>query len=61
LETKAAVEGGAVDPVWLVNALEHARASGQSKSVHYLETIADDVVFEAEMAASRASLLSRLK
>jgi hypothetical protein len=60
LETKAAVEGDAGALVWLVSALEYTRAQGQSKVVDYLETIADDVVFEAEMSARRVSLLSRV-
>jgi hypothetical protein len=61
LEAKADVEGGTVALVWLVGALEYARAQGQSRIVDYLETIADDVVFETEMVARRASLLSRVK
>jgi len=42
---------------WLVSALEHARTRGQKKVVGYLEEVADDVVFEVEMAARRASLV----
>ena len=42
---------------WLVSALEHARSRGQTKVVGYLEEVADDVVFEVEMAARRASLV----
>jgi hypothetical protein len=61
LETKAGVEGDAVTLVWLVNALEYAREQGQSKIVDHLESIADDVVFEAEMTARRSSLLFRVK
>jgi hypothetical protein len=61
LETKAGVEGDAVDLGWLVGALDYARERGQSKIVDCLEIIADDMVFEAEMAARRASLLSRVK
>ena len=45
---------------WLVSALEQARSQGQTKVVDYLETIADDAVFEMEMAARRASLRSRV-
>jgi hypothetical protein len=45
---------------WLVSALEQARRQDQTKLVDCLETIADDVVFEMEMAARRASLLSRM-
>ncbi len=41
---------------WLARALEHARAHGQTKVLDYLETIADDVVFEVE-AAARSKLV----
>jgi hypothetical protein len=43
---------------WLVGALEHVRSKGQTKAVSYLEEVADDVVFEAEMVARRASLVA---
>jgi anti-sigma regulatory factor (Ser/Thr protein kinase) len=42
---------------WLANALEHARSNGQTKVVGYLEEVADDIVFEVEMVARRASLV----
>ena len=42
---------------WLVEALEHVRSRGQTKAVAYLEEVADDVVFEVEMVARRASLV----
>jgi hypothetical protein len=42
---------------WLVDALEHKRSAGQTKAVWFLEEVADDVVFEAEMAARRTSLV----
>ena len=42
---------------WLVRALEYTRSAGQTKVVGYLEEVADDVVFEVEMAARRASLV----
>jgi hypothetical protein len=45
---------------WLVEALEQARSQGQAEVVDHLETIAADMVFEMEMAARRASLLSRV-
>jgi len=61
LETKAGVEGDAVNLVWLAGALEYTRARGQTKIVDCLEIIADDMVFEAEMAACKASLLSRVR
>jgi hypothetical protein len=38
---------------WLMNALEHARAGGQTKLVVYLEAVVEDVVFEMEAAARR--------
>ena len=38
---------------WLVSALEHARSTGQTKAVGYLEEVADEVVFEVEAAARR--------
>lgn len=38
---------------WLVSALEQARTLGQSKTVGYLEAVADDVVFEMESSARR--------
>ena len=45
---------------WLVKALEQERSQGQTEIVDHLETIAADMVFEMEMAARRASLLSRV-
>jgi hypothetical protein len=42
---------------WLVSALEHARYRGQAKVVGYMEEVADDVLFEVEMVARRASLV----
>jgi len=42
---------------WLVTALRYTRARGQSKLVGYLEEVVDDVVFEVEKAARRASLV----
>ena len=56
--------GSALDPIlvadtetatlaWLASALEQARREGQAKAVGYLEAVADDVVFEMEMAAKR--------
>ena len=44
---------------WLVEALEHARSTGQTKVVGYLEEVADDVVLEVEMVARRTSLIGR--
>ena len=42
---------------WLVTALQHTRSRGQTKVVAYLEEVADDVVFEVEVEARRASLI----
>jgi hypothetical protein len=42
---------------WLVSSLERARTQGQFRAVGYLEAVADDVVFEMEMAARRAFLV----
>ncbi len=46
--------------VWLVGALEQARLQGRTEVLDYLEAVADDVVFEIEMIARRASMLSRM-
>jgi hypothetical protein len=42
-----------VSLVWLEDALEHAYAHGQTKTLAYLEWVMEDVVFELEMAATR--------
>ena len=42
---------------WLVKALEQARSRGQTKVVGYLEEVADEVVFEVELVASRTSFV----
>ncbi len=42
---------------WLDSALEHARIRGQTKLVGYLEEVADEVVFDAEWIARRASIV----
>jgi hypothetical protein len=42
---------------WLVEALEHAHAEGHTKLVGYLEEVTDEVVFETEWMARRASLV----
>jgi hypothetical protein len=38
---------------WLVEALAQARTRAQTKLVGYLETVADEVVFEVEAARER--------
>jgi hypothetical protein len=60
LELKANVDDDTATLRWLVGALQQARSQGQTKVLDHLETIADDVVFEMEMAARRASLRSRV-
>jgi hypothetical protein len=45
---------------WLVGALEQARLQGRTEVLDHLEAIADDVVFDLEMIARRASMLSRM-
>jgi hypothetical protein len=60
LELKSGVDDDTAALAWLVSALKQARTRSQVKLVDYLETIADEVVFEVEMAARRVSLLSKL-
>jgi hypothetical protein len=60
LELKANMDNDTATLEWLVEALEQARSQGQTEIVDHLETIAADMVFEMEMAARRASLLSRV-
>ncbi len=60
MELRGGVDNETAALAWLVSALEQARKQGQTKLVDYLETIADDVVFDIEMAAHRTSLLSKL-
>ena len=38
---------------WLEEALEHAYAHGQMKTLAYLEAVKEDAVFVMEMAAAR--------
>jgi hypothetical protein len=42
-----------VSLAWLEEAIEHAYAHGQMKSLAYLEAVMEDVVFVMEMAATR--------
>ncbi len=54
----AAGEGdvSSVSLAWLEEALEHAYAHGQMKTLAYLEAVMEDAVFVTEMAAtSKAS------
>ena len=61
LELKTNMDDDTATLAWLVGTLEQAHSQGQTRVVDYLETIADDVAFEMEMAARRASLLSKAK
>ena len=60
MELREGVNDETAALAWLVSALEYARAQGQTRLVDFLETVADDVVFEMEMAAGRASVRSRV-
>ena len=60
MEPRTGLDDDTATLAWLVGALEQARSQGQTRIVDHLETIADDVVFEMEMIARRASLLSRV-
>jgi anti-sigma regulatory factor (Ser/Thr protein kinase) len=44
---------------WMANALQHARSQGQSKTVGYLEAVAEDMAFEMEMVTRRGVKASR--
>jgi hypothetical protein len=61
LELKMNMDDHTATLAWLVGTLEQAHSQEQTRVVDYLEAIADDVVFEMEMAARRASLLSKAK
>ena len=60
LELRGGLDNETAALAWLVSALGQARKQGQIRLVDCLETIADDVVFEMEVAARRASLLSKV-
>ncbi len=51
MEPATRTHDGTAFLTWLLRALEYARKQDQTKLVDYLETIADDVVFEMEFAA----------
>ncbi len=51
MEQATGTHDGTAFLTWLLRALEYARKQDQTKLVDYLETIADDVVFEMEFAA----------
>ena len=60
MEPKSGLDDDTSALAWLIVALEQARTRGQVKLVGYLETIADDVVFEMETTVHRTSLLSKM-
>lgn len=53
MDSALVVDNETATLVWLVNALEHTRARGQTKLVGYLEAVVEDVVFEMEAAARK--------
>jgi hypothetical protein len=55
LDLAASSEGNesVVSLEWLEEALEHAYANGQTKSLACLEWVMEDVVFVMELAATR--------
>jgi hypothetical protein len=53
LDLAASVGDESVSLAWLEEALEHAHAHGQMKTLAYLEAVKEDVVFVMEMAATR--------
>ncbi len=53
LDIAASVGNESVSLAWLEEALEHAYAHGQMKSLAYLEALMEDVVFTMKMAATR--------
>jgi hypothetical protein len=55
LDLAASVGNEPVSLAWLEDALEHAYAHGQMKTLAYLEAVMEDVVFVMEMAAIRVA------
>ena len=53
MQLATSTHDGTVYLGWLYEALEYARAKGQTRVVGYLEAVLDDVEFEMEMAARR--------
>ena len=53
MDLAASVGDEFVSVAWLEEALEHAYAHGQMKTLAYLEWVIEDVVFVMEMAATR--------
>jgi hypothetical protein len=50
----ASVSNESVSLAWLEDALEHAHAHGQIKSLAYLEAVMEDVVFVLEMVERKS-------
>ncbi len=50
MDVAAGVGNESVSLAWLEDALEHAYAHGQMKTVAYVEAVMEDVVFVMEMA-----------
>jgi hypothetical protein len=55
LDIAASLGDEFVSLAWLEEALEHAYAHGQMKTLAYLEWVMEDVVFVMEMAAARGA------
>ena len=53
MDLGVSVGNESVTLAWLEDALEHAYAHGQMKTLAYLEAVIEDVVFVMEMAATR--------
>jgi hypothetical protein len=53
LDLVTSVGNDSVALTWLEEALEHAHAHGQIKTLAYLEWVMEDVVFVTEMAAAQ--------
>jgi hypothetical protein len=45
--------GELVDLFWLASALDHVRSLNQTDVVDYLQSVADDLIFETKMAAHK--------
>ncbi len=54
LDVPLGVNTETVTLVWLIGALEHARAQGQTRLLTCLEAVLDDLLFEMESAARRS-------
>ena len=56
LDLAAGVGDESVSLAWLGDALEHAYAHGQMRSLAYLEAVMEDAVFMKEMAERKTAL-----